>query len=426
MIFWRVVTEEYVANRKPISFKQINKVCIQEQKAEERNKSGLHSSTQQKREYTTEADAEIKTAFKAKIKRVFENQNTVLRVCVEGAHMQYTPGDSVLLRVSNSKERTDWLMEELNIDREKSIAFKRVHIKSQNVVFSYKGKIKEYFRHFLDISSLPSKYMLYKLSMFAEEEKRDRLLYLASKEGSKDYFLLSKSWNDLCDIIQQFKVQVDLETLLEVCTEIRPRAFSLTQQQNKDAEFICKIINKKTGEDTRYGHFSSYAMRQIERAPGSGFESDIIYGIQRKPNKLMQMKEGNGILVGVGTGVAPFISFLAQREKRSFILFHGCATKKECILHALNIIHMEEKACEYKEAKRFTTKDGSTLYSVYSRENASIRMDKFFSKNTEQIANLIATHQKVYICGNKGVQKSLRQHFTSSHPQAEVFIDDWS
>lgn len=422
MIFWRVHTDGYIKERAPASFKQINRIETKE------NSCYVHTpdTPSEKSISNCVCICTIKQEkiYPFEVKRIVNHRKTIAKIKIKDTHMQYIPGDSVTVKVSNEKRKTDWLMKYLGIDNNKYIHFRRIHIKSQKILFEYKGNIGDYFRHYLDISSLPSKYMLYKFSTFAADDlEKEYLLYLSSKEGSKDYFQLAKNWNDLCDIIKQFKVKIDLLSLLEVCTEIKPRAFSLIHQEEKEEiEFLCGIIEKTSNTENtkeekekskRYGHFSSFAIRQIECSSISGFETDILYGIDYKPNRLMQMKDGGGILIGIGTGVSPFIPFLMRGEKRDFVLFYGCATEKESILHALNIIVDGKSKYQYP------------VHVIYSRQDAAIRMDEFFRRNTESINQLVQKHKKVYICGNKGAQKSLHHYFSSTYPDIKIYIDDW-
>lgn len=355
-------------------------------------------------------------------KRVlFNGERPVIQAQLPELAMSYTPGDSVTLHVSNTRHTAQHLLAILEIPEDAPLAFQRIHLRTNKTVFSYSGTVLEYFQHYLDITSLPSKLFLYRMSEWAAEPHSSRLGYLATKEGGADYFGLSKNWNTLIDLLEAFSVRPPLAVLLEVSTEIKPRAFSLTNRQEEPVEFLCGAVFKQHPEtpSRRYGHVSSYL---LEEDPST--TSSLVYHVGHKPNRLLQMSSQSGVLIGVGTGIAPFISFLRHQTGQQFILFYGCRRQSESILHAMNLIAGAGEACEYQGARKFYYQ-ATPVYLVYSREDCSIHLDTFFQTNP-LTTTIIHKLPNVYVCGNRDVQRALSRHFASVAPRATLFIDDWA
>ncbi|KAI5171882.1 methionine synthase reductase [Nematocida sp. LUAm3] len=432
--FWRIQAPGYTEIREAKEFKQIHTVVMDSNESicgrEEKNDHSLFTMNNVMYSCNLNSKAQCKSTISSlEIKKtdLFKGRREVGLATLPNTTLSYTPGDSVLLKVSNRKERVDFILKSIQRKQNEWVSFRKVHIKTQKEVFSYEGTIENLFLHCLDITSLPSKYLLYRLSLeknelsSESEDKEDHLRYFASKEGSKDYFRIGSSWNDLADILMQYRVQCRIETLLELCPEIKPRAFSMIQRKEEEVQFICGVIEKqeKTRNETRYGHFSSL-FRDVESITQSSF----VFPMQIKENRLMQLREGDGILIGVGTGISPFISFLRNAKDRQFLLFYGCSSKEENILFSLGIISGEGTPSEYEGAVEYHINNAS-IYVIYSQEYQKIRTDAFFSKNHSKISGVLNKIQQVYICGNKGARASLSSFFTHTYPTHTLYADDW-
>ncbi|KAI5186492.1 hypothetical protein NEHOM01_1504 [Nematocida homosporus] len=372
---------------------------------------------------------------------LFEGRRTVVRVWIKGLGVSrglqsWLPGDSVLVKVSNSKDRVQGLLAYLGWKGEKWIEYRKVHIRTGRVVMSYSGRLDDCLRHCLDLTSLPSKYMLYRLGQLAGPESRAKLEYLASRAGSKDYFGLGKNWNDLYDLVVGLEVKLDLETLLELSEEIRPRAFSVLSLNaaEDEVEFLCGVVEKEAYGEKRYGHASLFVLNMIAGAAAGrtdlNYGAGLIMNTIHKPNRLMQIQAGNALLIGIGTGVAPFISFMARKEEREFVLVYGCRSRKESILHSLGIVSGDGEESSLVGAREFfSSKYQTRILIVYSQENSCLRLDQFLINNTERINDLISNlcpdTKLGYICGNKGARKAICTYITQTHPKMRLYVDDW-
>ncbi|KAI5181565.1 methionine synthase reductase [Nematocida sp. AWRm80] len=392
---------------------------------------------------------------------------------IENTSLDYIPGDSILIRVTNSDIEVKRILNTLGIEGEERISFRRIMNRNNKEVFSFSGKVYDYFKRYFDFTSIPSKSMLFRMSKYAGNKERNRLLYLCTREGMNDYFNLKYNWNSITDILEELSVKIPLVDLLEVCTELKPRAFSMINKNNQDIEFICKVITATNKNRYRFGHVSQYILerhissKDIISIMDRGDKDDVsdiddisdiddvidkddvidriekiriervsddkisnrasngkLYSIGLKENRLMRMRKGNGLLVGIGTGVAPFISFLRNKDpEQEFTLFYGCRNKEENILLALGIVQ-EEEDTEYKGALKYKY-NTDTIYIIYSRENESIRLPEFFKMHTEKIDPLITRLSQVYICGNQMVQNSLLEYFKERQSNLLVYLDEW-
>jgi sulfite reductase alpha subunit-like flavoprotein len=394
---------------------------------------------------------------KMDIKRISEKYREVFHVEIPNfSGIKHVPGDSLSFRASNPDGPVLAMLDALSLGelRERAFSFRRVHKRSGKEVFSYRGTVWKYFKHFFDFSSIPSKAFLYQLflSVPFPGAEAQYLKYLCSREGSSEYFSLYKRWISIVDIIGAFGCRPSLETVLAYGTEIKPRSFSLTNGECRGdslfLSFICGAMRCEmegtSGTFVRHGHTSGLLMRATERAKrGSGYTcaEDCIYGVELKPNRLMRM-EGPAksfVLFGLGTGIAPFISFIRNMDSSHRIrLFYGCRDLSDNILRLIGLVDGEHpEKSRFKGAVRCSrnrTKGESDveIEIVYSRDNSSMHMDKFIEANRERIAEMLRTlsQTEIHVCARKEVQNtistSLRTIVAESGINASIMVDDWS
>ncbi|EJW84044.1 flavodoxin family protein [Wuchereria bancrofti] len=247
----------------------------------------------------------------------------------------YSPGDVIMVHPNNLNETLSIAYEALNIDDD--LLNCPITLRSRESCISlppsylYKGKLslRQCFECYFDLQMVPRRSFfrtLGKLSTINDE--KERLLELA--KDIDDY--MDYCWRPrrtIAETLRDFRAtarNIPVEMLFEVFPLIRPRAFSIAssplthtaiQLLVAKVEYISKRITA-----TRLGLCSNYLGRLQE---GDTVLVKIRPGTFRWPTKNDSL-----ILVGPGTGVAPFRSILAYRkkqlrgEKESSILFFGC------------------------------------------------------------------------------------------------------
>lgn len=389
--------------------------------------------------------SEILEEIRVVAKEIVSTDKKVVHVILPDIRMAYAPGDSLLLQVSNDAEKVSCLAARLGACPNDSLAFARVHKKTGKQVFRFEGSLKTYLAGFLDITSLPAKYALHVMAQHARKEK-DRLAYLASKEGRNDYFGLLRNWNTLLDIFEQFDVHMPLRAFLEIATEIKPRAFSLISRIGEPVEFVARVVEKtcRVTDTARYGHFSGFLLRiartqhKAHLIPGRTERTsysvpdvcgELVYGVSLKPNRLIRMQRTPCVMAGMGTGISPFISFLRNWSEQKSTVFYGCRSSEENLL--LEIMGEEMQAHAPAEADTDNLRaetfvvDQTEIYVVYSREGPGVHMGQFLASHKPLFQQRLGKTRRIYICGPKPAQKETREIFSEICPGAEIGVDEW-
>eukprot|EP00940_MAST-03C_sp_MAST-3C-sp2_P001375 g1375.t1 len=205
--------------------------------------------------------------------------------------------------------------------------------------------VLELFTRFVDIHGRPSRSFLEQLSFHAkDEDQRDKLLELASPDGSalyNDY--VCRERRSYIEILHDFdSARPPLEALLSMIPPSRPRYFSISSVCADSIHLTVAVVHYTTPLKRRVRGVCSNWIASLR--PGS----PIVVGIKRGALRLDAAAYRRPIVcVGPGTGVAPMRAFLRERSevlvrdkndrvstKPECHLFFGCRHKTKDFLYA--------------------------------------------------------------------------------------------
>jgi sulfite reductase (NADPH) flavoprotein alpha-component len=136
----------------------------------------------------------------------------------------------------------------------------------------------------------------------------------------------AKEWivgRQLIDLIATFPIALTAEHLLAVTRPLAPRAYSIASSRREvgdEAHLLVSAVRYKTHGRDRKGVASNYVAQRLKRGGR--------VRVKLKPNKHFGLpaQDKDIIMVGPGTGVAPFRAFVQERravaaEGRSWLFF---------------------------------------------------------------------------------------------------------
>lgn len=283
-----------------------------------------------------------------------------VEISVQGSGFHYEPGDSIGIYPLNEEVLVDALIAELALDENEV-----VQIQDESLT------LKEALYAKLEITLL-SRSLLQKISAFTASEALSHLL--EDKEVLKEY----ASGRDLLDAAEDFgPFTWTAQQFVELLRSLSPRLYSIasSQKAHPDAAHLTigKVFYEKSGR-LRLGVCSGGITERLQVG------DEIPVYVHANPHfKLPEDTSVPIIMIGAGTGIAPFRSFMQQRvaeyAKGKTWLFFG----------------------DQHEATDFLYRNE---WEDYLKEGTLTNLSVAFSRDTEQ---------KVY------VQHRLKQH------AAEVF-----
>ena len=203
-----------------------------------------------------------------------------LELAFDGPAPAYKPGDSLDLYAENDPAYVDAL---LTAARVNDAALRADFIKSRDVTTlslktmeTYAGFGQRYVKELLDAGT-------------------------------------AKSWivgRQLIDLVAEFPVALDAEKLRALTRPLSPRAYSIASSRaevGNEAHLLISKVGYTTHNRARKGVASNYA---------AGLKKGARVRVKLKPNKhfALTATDRDIIMVGPGTGVAPFRAFVQERR----------------------------------------------------------------------------------------------------------------
>lgn len=360
-----------------------------------------------------------------------------------GEEFEYQPGDSVSVYCQNEEKEVEMLLKRLNVldkadflcqielmkDTKKAKAAIPLHIPTITT-------LRTLFTYNIDIREPPKKAVIRQLveGTTNPQEKR-RLQELCSKQGMGDYTSFIRNPEiSILDLLLAFpSCNPDVDRLIESLPKLQPRPYSacsspLKTPQHLDIAF--NVINIPEGDGRSFarqgvctGMLDRVTNQNQIREESTDDRTDTeIFQLQisARPNQYFRLPSDVSIpliLIGPGTGVAPFVGFLQHREMQKnsaefadqafgeIFLFFGCRNRSQDFLFKEELMRLQKVDILSK------------LYVSFSREAISQEDPKYvqdnIKSNAEQVLQLIYNQKAViYVCGDaKNMAKDVNQTF---------------
>ncbi|WP_134699256.1 assimilatory sulfite reductase (NADPH) flavoprotein subunit [Ammoniphilus sp. YIM 78166] len=300
-----------------------------------------------------------------------------LEISLAGSGLTYEPGDSLGIYPENDPELVDRLLEELKWDPQETVS-----VNKQGEIRALKEALISHF----EITVL-TKPLLQQAASFLPGVQE--LLAAGNEDQLKAYI----QGRDLLDLVRDYGPwKASAQDFVSILRKIPPRLYSISSSLAANPEEVHLTIGAVRYDAhgrERKGVCSIYCADRIE--PGDKIP---IYLQQNQNFKLPQNPETPIIMVGPGTGVAPFRAFMQEREE----------------------IGAEGKSWMFFGDQHFVTDFlYQTEWQKWVKDGVLTKMNVAFSRDTEQkvyvqhrmlehSAELFAWLQEgavVYICGDE-------------------------
>ena len=224
------------------------------------------------------------------------NKETIhLALTFEGAMPAYEPGDSLDLYAENDPAYVDELLKLAGLSDDEKLRAEL--IKSR------------------DVTTLSLK----AVETYAAQTGHQYVKALIADGQAKEWI----AGRQLIDLIAMFPIALTADHLRAVTRPLAPRAYSIASSRREvgdEAHLLISAVRYETNGRARKGVASNYAAERLKR--GSRVR------VKLKPNKhfALPAQDKDIIMVGPGTGVAPFRAFVQERravaaEGRSWLFF---------------------------------------------------------------------------------------------------------
>lgn len=260
---------------------------------------------------------------------------------ISQSSIQYQPGNVLSIFPRTPSHAVDDFLEHLGLKGEDWV---RISRRQDSTPEAEQGSctccIRDIPQGVLDISGAsPRRFLFEVLHEFAEDaNEKERLSYFASPEGRDDLYVYNqREGRTVLQVLKDFpSAKPPLEWLLQACPLKQPRQFSLSSSMKAhpgEAHITVAIVTWRT------------PFRRLKKGLCTSWLADIhAHSDELVPiwveSGALTMPESETapmIMIGPGTGIAPFRAFLEERYQSakgkqlvpsSSILFFGCRNKQ--------------------------------------------------------------------------------------------------
>ncbi|XP_041985478.1 NADPH-dependent diflavin oxidoreductase 1 [Aricia agestis] len=345
----------------------------------------------------------------------FQDVRHIIFKTVDGNPLQYSPGDIFNIRPRNSKEDVDDLF---GIFETHNIDIKPYHLLS---VEEYHDDMPvpdflkqpltlyEVAEQYWDLKAYPTQYFFSLLALISEDKlERDKCIELSSPEGQEDWLnYCRRPRRTVLEVLHDFHKsasKLTIEVLFELLSTIKPRSFSIAgsclKSEGRRIELLIVVVKYYSKlKKARLGLASNW-LKNLN-------VGDRVYGwIKRGTMKFPQDASIPLILIGPGTGLAPFRNLLQERSIQgtassdTLHLFFGCRYKNK------------DFHCR-QELEGMVDSGELTLYCAFSRDQENkIYVQHKIAENKDVLWNLLNRGGYIFISGNaKNMPDNVRDAF---------------
>ena len=303
---------------------------------------------------------------------------------LEGSGLTYEPGDAVGIFTRNPEELVDKIIRKGGFDPEH-----RVFIKDGQTT------LLDALTHHVEITVLS--YDL--LNKYCGRTKNVELAKILDDETLLDEYIEGR---DLLDLLEDFPFEWNANKLVEILRPIPPRLYSISSSQEAIGDEVhatIALVKYEKDKRLRVGACTSHVIFSVE--PGDKLP---VY-IDKNPSFKLPEDNAAIIMVGAGTGVAPYRAFMQQRSKQGFTgyswLFYGDRHSESDFLYRNEWENLLNDECLERMDVAFSRDQEEKVYVQHK-----------LIENQEEVFEWIENGAHFYVCGDmkhmaKDVNKTL-------------------
>ena len=299
-----------------------------------------------------------------------------IELSLKDSSLSYIPGDALGMIPSNDPELVDALLEQMNWDLETEVMLNK-----QGDIFPLKEALTDYF----EITLLSRKIVQQALS-FTENEELQKLVENADE--LKEYC----NGRDLLDLLCDFGPwKASAQDIVSLLRKMTARLYSISSSlaANPDeVHLTIAAVRYNTHGRDRKGVCSTLVSERLQ-------EGDTV-PLFIQPNKHFHLPEEDQdiIMVGPGTGIAPFRSFIEERAVTK-------ATGKSWLFfgdqHAASDFLYQDELEQYQKEGVLTKLD-----TAFSRDTEQkVYVQHKMLENSKELFRWIENGAYFFVCGDK-------------------------
>ncbi|XP_024026130.1 NADPH-dependent diflavin oxidoreductase 1 isoform X1 [Morus notabilis] len=322
--------------------------------------------------------------------------------------VEYEVGDNVEVLPGQDPALVDAFIQRCNLDPE---AFITVHlVERENDLDAHANatavpvKLKSFVSMTMDVASAsPRRYFFEVMSYFATAtHEKERLHYFASPEGRDDLYQYNqKERRTVLEVLEDFpSVQMPLEWLVQLVPPLKARAFSISSSpaaHPNQVHLTVNVVSWTTSFKRKRSGLCSTWLSKLDPKQCIYIPAWFNKGSLPPPPPSLPL-----ILVGPGTGCAPFHGFVEERaiqsrthETAPVIFFFGCQNEENDYLYRDFWLSHTQNGGVLSETK------GGGFFVAFSRDQPQkVYVQHKMREHSHMVWSLLSEGAAVYVAGS--------------------------
>ncbi|XP_030362724.1 NADPH-dependent diflavin oxidoreductase 1 isoform X4 [Strigops habroptila] len=317
---------------------------------------------------------------------------------VTGSGITFSAGDVVMVQPQNCPEDVQQFCQLLHLDPDRHFVLKPTEPGTAlPALLPQPCSIRHLVTHYLDISCVPRRSFFQLLSCFSTSElEREKLQEFSSAQGQEElYSYCNRPRRTTLEVMWDFPhttCAIPPEYLLDLIPRIRPRAFSIASSMLAHPDriqILMAVVRYKTRLSKPRRGLCSTWLASLDPEQG---DVRVPLWVKKGGLKFPSDPDTAVIMIGPGTGVAPFRAAIQERVaqgRRGNCLFFGCRQKSK------------DFYCQ-AEWEELVAKGFLTLFTAFSRDQEEkVYVQHRILENRRLVWELLSSRNAhVYLAGN--------------------------
>lgn len=295
-----------------------------------------------------------------------------LELSLEDSGIQYQPGDILAVHVPNAAELVEQVLVMSGLAADETVALQGQELMLYQALQEHR-----------ELSSVTRRQLQTYVPHLAQTVTQD-WLYAA----------------DWVDVLQAFPAQLTAQAFVDVLRPLQPRQYSIASSPTAHADEVHLLIKRVVYDFQGRTHWgtASNGLAQVKAG------TRVAVSVKENPHfKLPQDPQTPVIMIGAGTGVAPFRSFLFEREAQGISgktwLFFGEQRFRSDFLYQAEWLQLMENGTLERMNVAFSRDQAQKQYVQHRLHESAADLYQW-----------LAAGAHVYVCGDMhGMAKDVHQ-----------------
>jgi sulfite reductase (NADPH) flavoprotein alpha-component len=256
---------------------------------------GQSNVTESKSEHTQETPFQAPVLDKVLLNGRGSSKETFhYEFAIEDSGISYTPGDSLGVYSTNDTRLVDAVLNKTKLNENEKI-----------VVGKDEKTLREALTHNYELTRITPP-LVKSYAQLANSSKLDKLV---ADTNNLEAYLWGR---DVLDLLEEYPVSFDTKTLFTTLRKLQPRLYSIASSYNANPDEVhitVAKVNYYRSERDRFGVCSGFLSDRMDDDAEIPIYIDENIGFRLPTDPSTPI-----IMIGAGTGVAPYRAFLQERE----------------------------------------------------------------------------------------------------------------